>query len=148
MESLPESVGERLAPDMVATIVGGTAAIGEGTAAAIGQRVFAVERLAGETRYATSAAVAEEALTRGITASTTWLATGTAFPDGLVAGAAAGSDRGVLLLVNGSDLAGSPESAGFLTDHAAEIDRLHIAGGPAAISAGVQSEVAGILAAG
>jgi|GEM_PF-120824 len=115
-------------------VVGGTAAVGEEVVDAAEEIGGTVTRLAGPTRYATSRVIADAALARGLQADTVWLATGRDFADGLVAGAAAALDRGPLLLVDGIDMAGSPEAVAFLADHADEIVRVNIAGGRAAVS--------------
>lgn len=74
-----------------------------------------------------------------------WVATGRDFPDALVAGAAAGRNAGVLLLVDGADLAGSPETSALLESHRADIDEVRIAGGPAAVSLAVEQDLAALL---
>ena len=93
------------------TIVGGVDAVSQAVATAIAELGIAVERLAGATRYATSAAVAERAIAAGLDPDATWAATGRDWPDTLAAGPAAAAAGGVLVLVDGHDLAGSPESA-------------------------------------
>lgn len=133
----PDDLGE--AADVLTAgadvlVVGGTAVVGEEVIRAADDVGGTVTRLAGATRYDTSRVIAEAALTRGLSADTVWVATGRDFADGLVAGAAAALDRGPLLLVDGADMAGSPEALAFLTDHAADIVRVNVAGGRAAVS--------------
>jgi putative cell wall-binding protein len=131
---LPPQTAQRLSAERAATIVGGTAAVSEEVADEIDERSGTVTRLSGATRYATSAAVAEEAIRRDIDPATTWVATGRAFPDGLTASAAAGATRGVLVLVDGMDLDGSPETLAWIRTHADRFEALRLAGGEAAIS--------------
>ena len=123
------------------TVVGGTSAVSE-TWSELDADVGEVRRLAGATRYATSA-VAEEALARGITPAATWIAAGGAFPDALVAGAAAGRRR-VLLLVDGTDLAASPETRDWLAAILDEVEVIRLAGGTAALSAAVEVGLSGL----
>lgn len=139
-ERLPTETADALEGVGNATLVGGTAAISAAVESAIADRVDRVTRLAGADRYATSAVVADEAVSRGHQATEAWLATGRNWPDGLVAGAAAGTAGVPLLLIDGQDLSGSVASAAWLQAHAAELDRVHLVGGTAAI--GMQVEMA------
>ena len=145
-DALPAETAAALPEDVDATIVGGAEAVSEEVAAAIDERVGTLTRLAGATRYGTSAAVAQEALARGITPDVVWVATGDDFPDGLVAGAATGRDGGLLLLVDGASLAGSPETRDLLVANLAEVETIRIAGGTAAVSAGVEEELRALRA--
>jgi putative cell wall-binding protein len=128
------------------TIVGGAAVVSDEVAAAIEGRVGGVRRLSGPTRYDTSAAVAEEAVDRGYSPTVTWVATGVDFPDGLVAGAAAARDRGVLLLVDSESLERSPASRDWLQRNAQAIANVRIAGGRAAVSDAVAAALGEALA--
>lgn len=136
---LPPSTAAALAGRSTATIVGGTASVGADVAAAIDRRVGTVRRLHGTDRYATSAAVAGDAVRRGVDPATVWVATGRAFPDGLAAAAAAGADRGVLVLVDGREPGGAAASYRFLRDHAGTVTMVRIAGGQTAISNAVET---------
>lgn len=133
-DRLPAATAAALGADDDVTIIGGTAAVSEAVANEVDMRVADVNRISGPTRYATSAAVADEALGRGASAATTWVATGRDWPDALVVSAAVGTTRGVSLLVDGKDLAGSPETATWVDDNAAAIRSLRIVGGTAAVS--------------
>lgn len=144
-DALPDETAAALPADASVTIAGGSAAVSAGVMAAIDERAGTVRRLAGPDRYATSAALAREALSRGAGPSTTWLATGRDFPDALVAGTAAARDAGLLLLIDGQDLASSRSTRDLLTEQAAAIDTLRIAGGRAAISESVEAALASLL---
>ena len=109
----------------------------------LAQRV--VERIAGATRTETARLVAEEALARGASAEVVWLATAAAFPDGLVAGAAAATEGGVLLLVDRDALPADAPAAAFLAAHREALSRIRIAGGVAAVSAAVLEAVTALL---
>ncbi len=122
-------------------IVGGTAAVGDAVEQAVAADGRTVRRLAGASRYATSAAVYDEAVTRGMDPSQRWLATGTNYPDALAAAAAAAHAGYPMLLV--------PPAAAFDTSPApirldAAYDLLRsvvLLGGTNAISSGVEDLV-------
>ncbi|MRX43374.1 cell wall-binding repeat-containing protein [Agromyces kandeliae] len=95
--SASEDQLRRLHPDVV-HIVGGPDVVGDEVALRIAEITGGrVERVAGDDRYATAAAVAERFFTA--TTSSLLLATGATFPDSIAAGALAGSRRSPLLLV-------------------------------------------------
>ena len=144
-DSLPEATATALAGRSATTIIGGTAAVSSGVAGQVEGLVDEVSRIAGATRTDTAALVAEEALVRGASAEVVWLATGAAFPDGLVAGAAAASQGGVLLLVDRDALPAGAPAATFLTDHRDALSRIRIAGGVAAVSEAVVEAVVALL---
>lgn len=77
---------------------------------------------------------------------TTWLATGHGFADGLVAGAAAGMEDGVLLLIDGLDLDNSPSAVTFLREHASGVYTLRLAGGPAVITGATERRLRAVVA--
>jgi len=125
---LPDETAAKLSESVNVTILGGTAAISEEVQADIDERAGTVQRIGGDDRYATSALAATEAVARGANPATTYVATGTNYADGLVSGAAAGAQDGLLILVDGLDLDASPESLQFLTDNADAIQRLFLVG--------------------
>ncbi|NUP50174.1 MAG: hypothetical protein HOW97_23115, partial [Catenulispora sp.] len=99
-----------LAPGSTVYLLGGTAALGPAVADAVARLGFTPVRLGGADRYGTAAIVAS-AISGGHPKSVL-LATGTAFPDALTAGVAAGQERysvhnsgraagGVVLLTDG-----------------------------------------------
>lgn len=144
-DSLPGVTAREISAGVDVTIVGGTASVGAAVEAELDRRAGTVRRIAGGDRYATSAAVAEEAVRRGRRPTTTWLATGQGFADGLVAGAAAGMEDGVLMLVHGAEVEASPPPLSFLREQADQVFRLRLAGGHAAISEASEAHVRGIL---
>ena len=89
------------------TVLGGVAAVSEEVAGG-------APRLAGETRYGTSAAVVDASRNAGLRINQPWVATGEAFADALVAGPAAAAAGQVLALVDGGDLEASAESTAVL----------------------------------
>ncbi len=140
-DTLPAATARALPADADITVVGGTASVSDAVAGQLDRLAGTVRRLAGPDRYATSTAVAREALARGRRPTTTWLATGRGFADGLVAGAAAGLEDGVLLLIDGVALDNSPAPVSFLRDHAGDVFALRLAGGSAAISASAEARL-------
>lgn len=122
-------------------VVGGTEAVSEEVLA----RLPAPRRVAGPTRYETSAAVARLAVARGHSPEVVGVATGRGFADALAAGPvmAAGyggaPGAGVLLLVDGTVRSGSSAARDFLVEHGAAVQGVVVFGGPAAVSDAVVS---------
>jgi outer membrane protein assembly factor BamB len=147
-DALPEETRAALADlgPLRVTIVGGTAAVSETVAEQIRTAGFAVDRLAGVDRYATGLAVLDEAVARGAASPQfTWLATGLNFPDALAAGPAVAATGGRLLLVNGQDPAATPQVLDRFAADAPRTAVLRLAGGQAAIGAGVEAHVRSVL---
>jgi len=80
-------------------LLGGTSAISNAVAERVTELGYEVARLAGDNRYETAIAVADE-----IDPATLLVGTGTDFPDALTAGGAAGHHGGAVLLTNGRSL--------------------------------------------
>jgi putative cell wall-binding protein len=121
------------------TVVGGTAAVSETVRAAIAQHGVAVDRIAADTRYNTSRAVADRAAAAGMKPSVTWLATGRNYPDALAAAPAVAASGGVLLLVDGQDLAGSPAAQDWLFGHR-PFEAVRLIGGTGVVSTTVETQ--------
>jgi putative cell wall-binding protein/CubicO group peptidase (beta-lactamase class C family) len=136
---LPPETAEVIGPDADVVIVGGPAAVGEAVETSLRTVAADVRRVAGPDRYATSAALAEDALSVGLATDVVWVATGAAFPDGLVAGPAAARDGARLLLVDGTDLDRSAATRDLLRAAPPRVVRL--AGGTSAVG----DDVAGAL---
>lgn len=115
-----------------AHLVGGEAVIGAAVARDLAARGITVERHSGPNRYATSVAVAGEALARHDGPVPVVLATGQAFPDALAAGGLAASQGGVVLLTppDGTDAA----VTAFLRAHGGSWESVLVLGGRAAVS--------------
>lgn len=115
-------------------IVGGPAVVPNDIAA----KLPSPERLSGANRYETAVRIAQWSMAdpgASFAATNLFVVTGTNFPDALACGVvAAGSDAPTLLV--GSDP--PPETLGFIRDNAADIDRVDIVGGDAAVSAAVE----------
>lgn len=122
------------------TIVGGTAAVSAAVAEDL-SALTTVRRVSGTSRYDTSTRLADLALADGGADGTTvWLATGRSFPDALAAGAAAARAGAVLLLVDGMDLAGSPQPLTWLTERPALRDVV-LVGGTSTVSTAVEGAI-------
>lgn len=113
-------------------IVGGAASVSPAVEEEIAARGIDTERLAGATRFETGLAVVQAAEAAGADGARPWLATGRNWPDALAAGAAAARDGGVLALVDGHDLAGSPSMRDWLAEKACG-DRTVYVGGVAVV---------------
>jgi 5'-nucleotidase / UDP-sugar diphosphatase len=120
-------------------IIGGTAAISQDVEDSLtpaeDEPGPVVRRLKGDNRYETSAAIYDEAVTRGLAPDVKWLATGDKFPDALTGGASAGGLGHSLLLVPGFDVEASAPVFDRLTVTYDRMTDVVILGGTAAISA-------------
>ncbi|MEE8599658.1 cell wall-binding repeat-containing protein [Euzebya tangerina] len=106
------------------TLLGGTAALSDTVVEILREDGHAVTRVAGDSRFSTSVAVAEASTSEP---STIWLAFGGNYPDALLAGAAAPPTDGVAVLVDGAGIPGVVQA--YLDAHpAAEV----VAVGPVA----------------
>lgn len=101
--SLPAATASELARLRPARIVvlGSAGVVSDGVAAAIAA-YGPVSRVAGSNRFETAAAVSRTTFAPG--APVAYVTTGRNFPDALAGGAAAGRDRGPVLLVEGSSI--------------------------------------------
>jgi len=122
------------------TIVGGEAAVSAGVATTLDAQVGAVDRLSGDTRYGTSAAVAQAAVQAGMQFDRTLIATGTAFADALVAGPVAAAGGSVLLLVDG-DAASVEPTLALLATQRGKVGDVLVVGGQAAVSTTVEASL-------
>lgn len=123
------------------TVVGGPAAVSDGVLAHLRTIVGSVERVGGSSRYATSRMLADRTLAAGGSAVQPFIATGRSFPDALAAGPAAAALGSVLLLVDGADLAGSPDSRAWLTEQLPVMTKVVVVGGAASVSGSVETQV-------
>lgn len=118
-------------------VVGGTAAISEAIAGAVADEGPVVRRLAGDDRFGTALAVAEEAdplVEQTDSGAALWAATGWSYADALGAAPALAHLGGELLLVDGSARQGDTILNDHLPAHDADVAFLGVLGGPGAIS--------------
>lgn len=120
------------------TVVGGTGVVGAGVAAALAED-HTVDRLAGDSRYATAAVVAAAAVAAGADPDVVVVASGGTFPDALAAGPAAAARGGLLLLTGGDQLA-APVAA-HVRERGDRLTWLAVAGGPSVIADAVVAEL-------
>ena len=147
-EQLPAAVRDvlgELRPPLV-QVVGGAGAVSVAVEEEAAEAADAeTERLSGSNRFATSVAVAEEAVALGLSAPRVWFATGHAFPDALAAGPAAAREGAPLLLIDGRAVAGAPEPEAWVSRRSAQIDDAVAVGGQAAISEDVRTHLAKLI---
>ncbi|AXV08721.1 Glycerophosphoryl diester phosphodiesterase [Euzebya pacifica] len=133
-DRLPDAVADLLTeyrPDEV-IVIGGTAAIRDSVAEEAAELADAeLVRISGDTRYATSAAVADVARESGLDDADVWVATGLDFPDALAAGPAAARSGSPLVLIDGRNPGGAPVTTDWLGRHA---EGLKVVGGTAVIT--------------
>ena len=144
LPSAARSVIEEQRPSEV-VIVGGSAVVDEGIADALvataeGARV---ERLAGENRYATAAAVHDAMVGDFGAPEEVWLASSTGFADALAAGPAVAAADGTLLLTDPVDAADAPDTVDAVGEVGGDV---MIVGGPAAVSDQTPRQVRAVLA--
>lgn len=122
-----------------------------GSAQSVPQSVFnqlqqmgiSVNAVGGADSYATNLAVIQKFDTQ-LNPNRVLVATGQNFPDALAAGPVAAAEKAPLLLVPGNGPL-TAEEAQWLTGLRGQIGQVTIAGGPAAVSDGVQSAIAATL---
>lgn len=128
---------QRLAPVKI-IVVGGSTTVGEAVVSKL-QTLAPVTRYAGVDRYETSRLIAEHG---DLNSPTTYLATGTNFPDALSSAAAAGSmGAGVVLTYGPATSADDATKATLLNIGTASV---RIAGSNASVSDGIAASLASI----
>jgi putative cell wall-binding protein len=145
--ALPPETAQALREGAVrtVTVVGGERAIPAAVARAARGADRVVGRVGGGTRYETSVRLARRHLEAGGDQQVTWLATGRDYADGLAAGPAAAATGGVLVLLDGRNLDGSPPAQQWLEEMAGGPVRIRLVGGRSAISEGVATQVGGLV---
>ncbi|MGX5681428.1 cell wall-binding repeat-containing protein [Schumannella luteola] len=124
----------RLSPDQI-VVAGGPTTVADSVVAQLSS-IAPVTRFGGVDRFETSRMLAAQASLSG---TTTYIATGLNFPDALSSAAAAGSQGGAVVLVNGS--AAGVDSSTLSTLSALGTDNIRIAGSSASVSIGVASSL-------
>ena len=145
-DGIPSSIAgelKRLAPRSI-VVVGPSSTLSSTVLSQAKAYAPDVRRIAGTSRYRTAEALVRHAFPAG-SATRAWIATGRVWPDGLVAGAAAAAQRAPLLTVDGS--ATSLPSATVTLIEDLGITSITIAGGPAGVSRGIETQLQGILGA-
>lgn len=117
-----------------AILVGGTAVVPERVKQQLtgaGISSSSITRLAGATRYETSAKIMSHAVSAGMNVSNVYLAMGRNFPDALAAGPVAGKSRAPLLLVD----PGIEYAHTVLANYRGKVNVATVVGGTSAVSA-------------
>lgn len=149
-DGLPEATADALNDLKISevVIVGGPGSVSATVAARIedsdgdGRNERKVTRVSGESRYDTSAAVADQAAAAGASTDRVWLVTGTNWPDALAAGAAAAQVGANLLLVHGQDARHSSAALNWLAKHDSPDRALTLVGGPGSITYTAEASLA------
>ena len=115
-------------------ILGGEVAISENVAGALEDKGYEVERLAGDNRYETAVAIAEELTPNPEEA---FLATGEGFADAVAASGVAAERGAPMLLTRTESL--SDSTADYLVEN--QVEDINVIGGPAVVSEEVFEEV-------
>lgn len=117
------------------TLLGGPATLSEDLRIQLDSEFGAVSRIAGEDRYATSAAISRKGFTPGV--SVAYVASGLVFPDALSGAPVAARDRGPVLLTD-DDTLPAPVAAELTR---LQPDSVVVLGGPASIGESVLEEI-------
>lgn len=125
----------RLSPQRV-LLLGGTGAVSDAALDQLTEAGYRVERIAGEGRYETAALTSRAAFAIGT--PTVYVATGADYPDALAGAAAAAAVGAPVLLVAPDDL----PSATAIELRRLAPQRIVVLGGPSAVSAEVERELA------
>ncbi len=142
-DELPDATASALGSVESATVVGGTAALSDDVLAEVAARTSSARRVAGATRYATSAAVVAQLASAEQDRGVAWLATGRNWPDALAAGPAAAAAGGVLVLVDGAEAADAPPALDLLAE--SELREVVLAGDTGVIAPNVEVAVRELL---
>jgi subtilisin family serine protease len=141
-DALPDTTAAALSalqPERI-VLLGGTGVVGEEVATQLGRYADRMDRIAGDDRFATAAAVAERVFPGPVAAA--FVATGGNFPDALAGGPAAARNGGPLLLSGAERLSqASAEQLRRLRPQA-----IGVLGGNAALSDGVLADARSALA--
>ncbi|MCD2444059.1 cell wall-binding repeat-containing protein [Agromyces sp. SYSU K20354] len=135
---LPAAVSNeltRLRPARI-YVVGGSAVVSSGVQTAL-NRIAPTSRLYGADRYATGRAIITRTFSGG--ADHAVIATGRTFPDALAATGAAGARQAPVILVDGARSTVPAATLKQLGDLG--VSSISIAGGPGAVSNGIQSQL-------
>ena len=149
-EQLPANTAaalESLGTERVA-IVGGTVAVSQAVEDAVADLEIETRRIAGDNRYATSVAVAEEAEAARLTNFRYWFSRADFWADALAAGSTVARNGGILLLTPPVTITEAPEMIAHLRDRSDRIASLQFLGGQGAIAANVPGAIVAELAKG
>jgi len=126
----------RLKPAKI-IVVGSPLSVSEALKNDLARYTGSVQRIGGTDRYDTSRKIIEYAFPQG--SSKAWMATGEKFPDALSAGAAAGSAKAPVILVNGGLPSADATTKNLLTRLG--VKTLTIAGSALSVSEGIKNSL-------
>lgn len=124
-----------------ATVVGGSAVVTDRVLEQLRDAGIEPTRISGPDRYATSAAVVEEAATRHGSRSSVGIVTGADYPDALAASALAARQGATVLLVDHDDLIDHPRTQDSLAAHGPAWRCTTVVGGSGAVARRVAEQV-------
>lgn len=125
------------------TVVGGVGVVGSNI-----QAFLAADRLAGNDRYGTAAAVVDASLGLGRTLTDVLAATGTSFPDALAAAPLSARRAGVTILVDGSSAAADGAMQKWLAERRHLVGGVQVLGGATAVTPRAEQALATTLGRG
>lgn len=128
---------KRLQPKHI-YVVGGTSVISAGVESSL-SKIATTDRLSGANRYATSNAIVRTVFPQAAEAI---VATGQGFADALAATGAAGARHAPIMLVDGDKNSVSADTLALIK--AEGVQRITIAGGTAAVSAGIERQLSAL----
>ncbi|GAA4414261.1 hypothetical protein GCM10023168_37770 [Fodinibacter luteus] len=143
-DGIPSSIAaelDRLAPDAI-VVVGSTSAVSDAVLAQAAAYAPDVRRVGGSSRYQSAQALVRHAFPAD-SATHAWVATGQAWTDAVVAGAAAAAHREPLLTIDGRATALPSSTVTLVRDLG--LTSVTIAGGTAAVSAGIEAQLEDLL---
>lgn len=135
---------ERLEPASV-VVVGNTAAVSDLVLDQARRYTPDVRRVGGATRYQSSQALVRSAFAPG-TVGRAWLSTGESWGEAIAGGSAAASQQTPLLAVDGRARTLPDDTVALIRELG--ITSITIAGAPTSVSAGIQTQLTGILGPG
>lgn len=142
-DKVPQVTRRALESASSAVVFGGPGALSEEIVTAVRDRVTAVRRLAGTTRFSTATAVVDDLRSRGLVrAKHVWVATGHNWPDAVTAGPAMARLGDVFVLVDGRHGGGDRHVGRWLAQQRDAITAGRVVGGPGAVSAQARVDLA------
>lgn len=119
-------------------IVGGTSVVPQAVEDQLREQGIQIDRIAGETAYDTSIALADFLLTKGMHANNVGVATGWGFADALSGAALCGKNNSILLLADASNVRAVKD---VIEPHKSEITNAYIFGGEKVVASTVYEAI-------
>lgn len=119
-------------------IVGGTSVVPQSVEDQLREQGIQIDRIAGETAYDTSIALADFLLTKGMHANNVGVATGWGFADALSGAALCGKNNSILLLADASNVRAVKD---VIEPHKSDITNAYIFGGEKVVASTVYEAI-------